>query len=123
MIYSFQAGLDGEFPYPGVIDKNGTLYGTTESGGDYTRGILFAVDQKTGTERVLYHFGAGADGRNPVAGLIDDKGATVRHNERWRHGCRGITAVEVTTSDVTGRRRSLIPSFPEIRGEGPFEVV
>jgi hypothetical protein len=31
--YSFQGPPDGEYPFAGLIDVNGTLYGTTQAGG------------------------------------------------------------------------------------------
>ena len=32
-LYSFQGGTDGEYPYAGVTDFDGSLYGTTADGG------------------------------------------------------------------------------------------
>jgi uncharacterized repeat protein (TIGR03803 family) len=79
VVYSFCSQTDcrdGEFPYAGLIDVKGTLYGTTEEGGKYDSGLgtVFAVDAKTGAETVLHSFGSGADGQNPDAGLTDVKG-------------------------------------------------
>lgn len=63
---------DGFNPF-GIIDVNGTLYGTTLQGGAYNCdqgqgcGTLYTFDLKTGTHTVLYSFGNGADGGHPYA--------------------------------------------------------
>jgi uncharacterized repeat protein (TIGR03803 family) len=57
-----------------VLDAAGNLYGTTYEGGWYGYGVVFKLTPNpdgTWTERTLYNFG-GADGANPVAGLIMD---------------------------------------------------
>jgi uncharacterized repeat protein (TIGR03803 family) len=74
VLHSFSNGTDGAYPYGGLIDEKGMLYGTTSIGGAYDDGTVFAIDPKTGTETVLYSFGKGVDGMAPVAGLIDIKG-------------------------------------------------
>ena len=68
---------DGNFPYAGLVDVNGTLYGTTGSGGANNGGTVFALDPKTGTETVLYSFCSQqncADGEGPNTDLIDVNG-------------------------------------------------
>jgi uncharacterized repeat protein (TIGR03803 family) len=70
---------DGRFPNAALIDVNGTLYGTTSSGGSVACqkngcGTVFSIT-KTGTEQVLHAFaGAPSDGSNPYASLIDVNG-------------------------------------------------
>jgi len=83
VVYSFCSMTDcrdGESPYAGLIDVDGTLYGTTEGGGKYDSGLgtVFAIDPATGSETVVYSFckqQSCADGQNPYAGVIDVKGA------------------------------------------------
>ncbi len=72
VLYSFRGGsADGVKPLAAVIDVDGTLYGTTFSGGANAYGTVFSVTM-TGTEKVLYSFGSGSeDGEYPEAGLID----------------------------------------------------
>lgn len=41
--YSFLGGSDGANPYAGLIDVKGTLYGTTQGGGAYGYGTVFAL--------------------------------------------------------------------------------
>ncbi|HEY5047173.1 MAG TPA: choice-of-anchor tandem repeat GloVer-containing protein [Rhizomicrobium sp.] len=78
LLYSFcsrQNCADGFNPV-GLIDVNGTLYGTTLQGGSYNCdqgegcGTAFSLDPNTGAETVLHSFGNGTDGGHPYAGLI-----------------------------------------------------
>jgi len=71
VLYSFAGGTDGANPVAGLIAVDGVLYGTTAVGGTYYGGTVFALDPGTGAETVLYSFSGGADGGNPVAGLVD----------------------------------------------------
>ncbi|HEX4080588.1 MAG TPA: choice-of-anchor tandem repeat GloVer-containing protein [Rhizomicrobium sp.] len=73
VVYSFD-GTDGEYPEAGVVKVKGTLYGTTEEGGSYGDGAVFALVRKTGAETVLHSFSGGTDGERPYAGLIEVKG-------------------------------------------------
>jgi uncharacterized repeat protein (TIGR03803 family) len=43
VLHSFGAGNDGKFPQAAVLNVNGTLYGTTESGGSTNSGTVFAL--------------------------------------------------------------------------------
>jgi uncharacterized repeat protein (TIGR03803 family) len=67
------SGSTGEYPMAGLIDVNGTLYGTTYAGGSYGLGTVFSITAD-GTEHVLHSFSSLPDGRWPEAGLIDVKG-------------------------------------------------
>jgi uncharacterized repeat protein (TIGR03803 family) len=84
VLYDFQGGInDGGAPYGGVVmDANGTLYGTTSSGGVGGEGVVFKLtprpgDPSTWTEKVLYSFNPNfaeniQDGAGPCSGLIMD---------------------------------------------------
>ncbi len=81
VLYSFQGfdgASDGWLPLSGLIDVNGTLYGTTVSGGQSGCtsgcGIVYSVTTN-GTETVLYRFTGGSDGGNPAASLLEVNGA------------------------------------------------
>ena len=72
VLYSFTGGVDGRWPFAGVIrDLAGNLYGTTVYGGTAKWGVVFKLDT-AGQETVLYSFTGGADGANPYAGVIRD---------------------------------------------------
>ncbi|HEY1654555.1 MAG TPA: choice-of-anchor tandem repeat GloVer-containing protein [Candidatus Tumulicola sp.] len=76
VLHSFGGSGDGSWPFDssGLIDVNGTLYGTTEYGGAHNLGTVFSISPTSGTEQVLHSFGASGDGADPEAGLIDVKG-------------------------------------------------
>ena len=67
--------FDGYSPRAGLINVNGTLYGTTTEGGDNGGGIVFAINPATGAETTVYSFGGyTGDGSYPQAGLTDVNG-------------------------------------------------
>ncbi len=85
VIYTFQGGNDGEYPFGGLLlDQSGALYGTTVAGGgspacsnpSYTGGcgtVFKLTPSSSGfTESVLYSFQGGNDGAYPGASLIAD---------------------------------------------------
>jgi uncharacterized repeat protein (TIGR03803 family) len=70
VLHNFGSGTDGEVPWTGLTDVNGTLYGTTAYGGEYGDGTVFAITT-AGSERVLRNF---RTCHNPGAPLIDVNG-------------------------------------------------
>jgi uncharacterized repeat protein (TIGR03803 family) len=91
VIYSFQGGKDGYFPWGDLtFDTQGNLYGATQYGGgkgttcdplyQYCGTVFKLSPPKTKggkwSEEVLYSFAGGTDGANPNGGLVlDSKGA------------------------------------------------
>ena len=76
VLYSFAGGSDGANPEGGLVfDQAGNLYGTTYLGGSAGYGTVYRLTPSLSgwTESVLYRFGGGNDGANPVASLIVDK--------------------------------------------------
>ncbi len=67
------ANPDGTEPIAGLNNVNGTLYGTTNTGGKYNQGTIFSISL-TGTELVLHSFGKGTDGTDPQAAFLDVNG-------------------------------------------------
>jgi uncharacterized repeat protein (TIGR03803 family) len=87
ILYSFQGGKDGYFPWGDLVfDKAGNLYGATQFGGGFGScdspyyqfcGTVFELGPpktKGGAwkEKVLYSFKSGTDGANPNGGLVFD---------------------------------------------------
>lgn len=81
--YTFASSADAELPFQNpVFDNNGNLFGTTYSGGQtpYCQGcgVIYELVPQVGggwSESVVYDFGStenGADGYQPVAGLVAD---------------------------------------------------
>jgi uncharacterized repeat protein (TIGR03803 family) len=71
-LHNLNCHSDGAAPLNSVIISGNTLYGTAEYGGGAGNGALFAVDIPTGVETVLYNFQAGAAGKFPSSGLVQD---------------------------------------------------
>jgi uncharacterized repeat protein (TIGR03803 family) len=69
-IFSFD-DADGAFPDSVLLNVKGTLYGTTQSGGDWSTGggTVFALSLG-GQERVLHNFGQAPDGASPAGDLL-----------------------------------------------------
>jgi uncharacterized repeat protein (TIGR03803 family) len=69
IVYRFAGGSDGQVPESGLIDVNGTLYGTTAGGGTGSAGTVYSITT-SGQKTVLYNFTGHADGGNPRASLL-----------------------------------------------------
>lgn len=96
VLYAFQGGTDGSQPEASlVIDKTGTLFGSTEYGGSTTRcnnysegcGTLFKVTPN-GQETVLHAFTGGNDGAWPLAALVAGAKNTL-YGTAWVGGMTG----------------------------------
>ena len=72
VLYRFAGGANGADPMATLIDVEGSLYGTTKSGG-YGDGTVYRVST-TGSESVVYSFAGSSDGAHPDGGLINVKG-------------------------------------------------
>lgn len=77
VLHSFAGSpSDGSYPVAGLLNFNGTLYGTTDRGGAYDCApypgcvTVFSITT-TGKERVLYSFAGMPDGEAPAGGLIN----------------------------------------------------
>jgi uncharacterized repeat protein (TIGR03803 family) len=73
VLYSFTGKPDGFGPDAGLLDVDGTLYGTTINGGANGDGTVFAI-APSGTETVLHSFAGKPDGAHPYAGLVNVNG-------------------------------------------------
>lgn len=73
VLYRFKGGTDGDGPVAGLINVNGTLYGTTAQGGASNDGTVFKITT-SGKESVLYSFKGGTDGASPQATLTNVNG-------------------------------------------------
>jgi uncharacterized repeat protein (TIGR03803 family) len=76
VFYNFQGGADAENPTSGLIlDSSDNLYGASPYGGTGCGGegcgVVFTISN-AGVETMLYSVPGGADGANPVAGVVRD---------------------------------------------------
>ncbi|MGA8098847.1 MAG: choice-of-anchor tandem repeat GloVer-containing protein [Candidatus Cybelea sp.] len=110
VLYSFAGGTDGSYPNAGLTEVNGTMYGTTSpdiccsSGTGW--GTVYRVST-TGEEKVLHHFGRRLDGSQPIAGLINVKGALYGTTEtggssgcsKYPVGCGTVYSISTTGTE------------------------
>jgi uncharacterized repeat protein (TIGR03803 family) len=107
IVHNFGPGRHAHFPQARLIEEDRKLYGTTVAGGTYPNpcssydrggGTVFSVTQ-SGKERAVHSFGNGADGREPVAGLIEVKGTFYGTTSEGSSSCfGGGTVFSVTQS-------------------------
>jgi len=108
---------DGSWPFAGVIDVEGILYGTTEEGGDASSGTVFALDLKTGAETVLHSFPSQqGDGAFPYAALLNWAGSLYGTTEAGGAQDAGT----VFSIDPNTGAEAVLHSFPSQQGDGVF---
>ena len=132
-IYSFKGGADGSSPNGVTFGENGSLYGTTYTGGTntcdgYLCGTIFALTPAKGgawTKTVLFDFN-GADGALPSAKLAFGSGGalygtteTGGSNDSSGSGFGG-TVFELAPPSATGEAwtETVLYSFSN-NGEAP----
>jgi uncharacterized repeat protein (TIGR03803 family) len=131
VLHSFGAKKDGAFPEAGLIEVNGTLYGTTSRGGEYDKqktpyegGVVFSVTTG-GTEKVLHNFGNRADGAAPEAGLIDVNGTlygTTRYGGAYYNCGVNSRACGTLFSITTAGKEKVLNSFASYQTDGCHPV-
>lgn len=76
VIHYFNGGGDGCCPFFNtlVFDQKGNLYGTTNDDGPGYGTVFQLTPHSNGrwSEKILYNFGAGSDGFDPVGGVVFD---------------------------------------------------
>jgi uncharacterized repeat protein (TIGR03803 family) len=104
VLYRFKNPANGLRPYGGLTDLNGTLYGTTQSGGKYNYGTVFSI-ASGGVEKVIYSFN-GTDGSYPRGNLTSING--VLYGTTYFGGANGYGSVFSLT---TGGAEKVLYSF------------
>lgn len=107
-------GHDGANATAGLIDVNGTLYGTTYRGGANRYGSIFSITT-TGIEKTLYSFHRGRDGAYPYASLINVRGTLYGTTELG--GANGFGTVFSVTRAGTEKALYSFKDSPD--GENP----
>lgn len=104
VVYRFKDIPDGAYPQGPLTPVNGTLYGTTASGGTKCGGLhggcgtVYSVDP-SGKEQVLYRFKGTPDGAEPTGNLLLFNGVLYGTTYKGGATTRG-TIFSVTLSGV-----------------------
>ncbi len=124
VVYSFgspssanvPSNSNGAFPLGNLIrSPSGMLYGTTSAGGAYGAGTVFSFDPASGSESVLYSFGAPPDGALPWGRLLMDASGNLYGTTRGG-GTYGLGTVFKVSSTGAG---TVLHSFgPSGSGDG-----
>jgi uncharacterized repeat protein (TIGR03803 family) len=124
VLYNFGTNSpDGTQPYGGVVmDKSGNSYGVTNGGGAYNGGAVYELSA-SGTETLLYSFGASTtDGNGPMAGvIIDSKGnlyGTTVVGGTYGYG----TAFELSPSSTGAWTETILHNFGASATDGTYPV-
>lgn len=102
VLHKFKGFGDGAYPNSGLVVVNGTLYGTTPYGGDFSVctqdgcGVVYSLTP-SGDEKIVYRFAGGSDGQVPESGLIDVSGTLYGTTAGGGSGSAG-TIYSITTS-------------------------
>ena len=121
VIYSFQGGSDGAYPYSDLVaDAAGNLYGTTEYGGtdgDWCNigcGTVFELaPTKDGwRHQVLYRFNGNVnDGYSPQAGVVFDGAGNLYGTTTGGGSYNAGTVFELAPTSQGGWTKSIIYNF------------
>ncbi len=118
VLYRFTGGADGACPGDLAFDQTGNLYGVTWAGGQYGFGTVFQITSSTGgwTQSVLYNFGGGDAGQNPV-GVIFDKAGNL-YGSTGGSGAQPGTIYQLQPSQ-SGWSERVLHRFDGYDGAGP----
>jgi uncharacterized repeat protein (TIGR03803 family) len=115
VLYSFSGGADGGNPTASLVqDSQGSLYGTTFSGGTNGNGTVFKLSL-AGVESVLYRFTGGTDGSHPRGGVVRDS----QGNLYGTTGAGGNFGMGVVYKVTPGGLETVLHSFNFADGSGP----
>jgi uncharacterized repeat protein (TIGR03803 family) len=103
-LYSFTGGFDGGNVSSGLVQaSDGYLYGTTYNGGTNGDGTVFQISTN-GALISLYSFLGGADGANPMAGLVQGSDGNLYGTTQYGSTNFAGTVFQITThGSLTGR--------------------
>ena len=102
LLYSFQGGSDGAYPFAGVIlDPAGNIYGNTCCNGSNASGTAFELTAGTWAFNLIYSFGAPGTGQGPNGGFVMDASGTI-YGTASSGGAYGFGAVFKLTPNGAG---------------------
>ncbi|MGB8909885.1 MAG: choice-of-anchor tandem repeat GloVer-containing protein [Candidatus Cybelea sp.] len=117
-IYSFEGEPDGQVPNSDLVEVNGTLYGTTFTGGSgcaslHGCGTVFKITA-SGAEDVVYRFSGKRDGAFPSGDLVNVNGTLYGVTNEGGASNEGIVFSVTTSGD-----EKVLHSFDE-RTDGAY---
>jgi uncharacterized repeat protein (TIGR03803 family) len=121
VLHNFGGANDGTAPLSELIfDKNGNLYGTTNTGGEHRGGTVFELSPSPGgwVETILHSFYAWGGGNLPVGGVVMD-GEGNLYGVTEAGGAYGAGAVYELTPKDGIYKQHLIYSFNGYDGAEP----
>ena len=119
VLYSFTGKPDGYGPDAGLLDVNGTLYGTTINGGANGDGTVFAV-APSGTETVLHSFAGKPDGAHPYAGLVNVNGTIYGTTTSGGANCGSTGGCGTVFTITPSGAEAVLYSFKGGPGDGRY---
>jgi hypothetical protein len=128
-LYSFASGGGGKSEAGLVFDKVGNLYGQTELGGKYDKGVVFKLApaaKGNWKETVLYSFKGGRDGEYPISSVpvFDEAGnvyGTTTQGGGTGCGGKGCGTVFKLTPGKGGHwRETVVHRFADADGRWPY---
>jgi uncharacterized repeat protein (TIGR03803 family) len=131
LLHSFTNGNDGAVPLDGVfVDTDGSLYGTTSTGGDSKCkcGVVYKLDTSN-TLTVLHSFTGVHDGRNPNGRLVSIDGELYGttangYGTGSGSGCGGVGCGEVFRVSKMGLYTHSVYTFTGgADGSGPEGLI
>ncbi|HEY1681470.1 MAG TPA: choice-of-anchor tandem repeat GloVer-containing protein [Candidatus Tumulicola sp.] len=115
VIYSFGAtGFhDGTDPTSALVNAGGTLFGTTEQGGNGSSGTVFSIT-KFGRQNLVYSFN-GSDGSQPIGGVVAVKG--VLYGTTFAGGVKNVGSLYSVTKSG---EENVVHNFSAGSGKNPI---
>ena len=123
VIHAFVGGTDGSLPeYSStpMVDKHGTVFGTTPYGGANGDGVVYSLTPgKSGqyTEKILYAF-SGPDGSSPNTSLVEDASGNL-FGTTTTGGANGIGTIFELSPAGSSYTETVLHSFSGPEGSGP----
>jgi uncharacterized repeat protein (TIGR03803 family) len=111
---------DGTRPAADLIDVNGTLYGTTMSGGSNNAGTAFSITA-SGQETVLHSFGGPGDGVYPVAALLSVNG-TFYGTTEYGGASGGGTVFSMAPDGSVKVLHNFVTDYPDSTNTGSLPI-
>ncbi len=115
-LYNFDS-IHGKNPYFGSLMEatNGKLYGTTQSGGAFGKGVIFSFDRTLNAYTDLYDFD-GTHGSDPWSGLIQ---ATDGKLYGMTYDGGGFNKGTIYSYDIATSQNTTIHTFNVVNGANP----